>query len=127
MRTTAGPPATSVHVEVEPEELKAEVGEFGEVRGVSARIPEDGPPGRVRWKEQRLQSIGTSERESEGRRKTVKGYYSMHQGPNASERLGVGVEVETDRGRFKSPPSGHGYTVKDDSQPGESALKKNEK
>ncbi len=126
VRATAGPSATSVHVELEPEELKSEVGEFGDVRRVAARIPEDDAerPGRVRWREETLRPAGTAEQETEGRRRTVRRYFNVHYGPSATEKLGVGVEVETDRCRVKAPPPGHAYTVKEDSQPGESELTK---
>jgi len=122
VRATAGRPATSVQVEVEPDELKREVGEFGEVRGVSARIPEEGErPGRVRWRREPLRPAGASERDAQGRRRTVRRYFNVHYGPSAD---GVGVEVETDRGKVQAPAPGHAYTVKDDSQPGESQVKK---
>lgn len=127
VKATAGRPATSVHVEVEPEELKTEVGEFDEVRSVSARIPEEGKrPGSVRWRQEPLRPVGASERDSEGRRRTVQQYFNVHYGPSADGQ-GVGVEVETDRGRVKAPPPGHAYTVKDDSRPGESEVRKRKK
>ncbi len=122
VKATAGRPATSVHVELEPDELKSEVGEFDEVRSVSARIPEESePPGRVRWQKQPLAPAGATEREAEGRRRTVRRYFSVHYGPSAEDR-GVGVEVETDRGRVRAPPPGQAYSVKEDSQPGESTM-----
>ncbi len=122
VKATAGRPATSVHVEVEPDELKAELGDLGDVRGVSARIAEQGEvPGRLRWKKERLLPAGASEREAEGRRRMVRRYFNVHYGPSA-EDAGVGVEVETDRGRVKAPPPGHAYSVKDDSRPGESEI-----
>jgi hypothetical protein len=45
VKATAGWAATSVQVEVEAEELKREVGEFSEVRRISARIPGTSGPG----------------------------------------------------------------------------------
>ena len=124
VKATAGRSATSVNVEVTPDELKTEVGEFGEVRSVTARIPEDDRdrPGGVRWKPETLQPAGTEEREGEGRRRTVKRYFSVHYGPARMDELGVAVEVETDRGRVKAPASGHAYTVKEESKPGESEV-----
>ena len=126
VRATAGRSATSVHVELEPDELKSEVGDFRDVRRVSARIPEDDArrPGRVQWRKETLQPAGTAEEESEGRRRTVRRYFNVHYGPGASERLGVGVELETGQGKVKAQPPGHAYTVKDDSRPGESEVKK---
>ncbi len=126
VKATSGRPATSVHVEVEPEELKSEVGEVGDVRGVSARIPEDDArhPGRVRWTEETLHPAGTEEREAEGKRRTVKRFFNVHYGPARCDELGVGVELDTDRGRVKSPAPGQAYTVKDDSKPGGSEIKK---
>jgi hypothetical protein len=102
------------------------VGEFGEVQRVSARIPEDDEarPGHVRWRAEKLQPAGTSAREVEGRHRIVKRYFNVHYGPSAAGGLGVDVEIETDRGTVRAPPQGHAYTVKDDSQPGESELKK---
>ena len=124
VKATAGRPATSVHVEVEPDELKSEVGDFGEVRGVSARIAEEGgAPGAVRWQKKPLVPAGASEREVGGQKRTVRRYFNVHYGPSAGD-LGVGVEVETDQGRVEAPPPGHAYSVKDDSQPGESAIRK---
>ncbi len=127
VKATAGRPATSVHVELEPDELKSEVGEFDEVRSVSARIAKEGePPGRVRWHKEPLMPAGATEREAEGRRRTVRRYFNVHYGPSAEE-LGVGVEVETDRCKVKAPPPGHAYSIKDDSQPGESEIRKKKK
>jgi hypothetical protein len=125
VKATSGRSATSVHVEVEPDELKRDVGEFDEVRSVSARIPEESEgPGHVRWRNEPLRPAGAGEKESGGRRRTVKQYFNVHYGPTAAEDLGVGLELETDRGKVKAPPRGQGYTVKDDSHPGESELKK---
>ncbi len=126
VQSTAGRSATSVHVEVEPEELKREVGEIGDVRQVSARIPEDDQqrPGHVRWREERLQPAGTEERDVEGRRRIVKRYFNVHYGPSRSTDLGVGVRVDTEHGKVNAPPPGHAYTVRDESHPGESEIKK---
>jgi hypothetical protein len=122
VKATAGRAATSVNVEVEPEELKSEVGEFDEVRSVSARIPEESEgTGRVRWRQEALRPAGASERETEGRRRTVRRYFNVHYGPSPE---GLGVEVETDRGRVKAPRPGEAYAVKSASQPGESEVKK---
>ncbi len=124
VKATAGPPATSVHVELEPEELKREVGEFGEVRGVSARFPEEKAPGHVRWRKEPLHPAGTAEREAEGRRRIVQRYFNVHYGPADSDGLGIGVEVETDTCRVKAPAAGQAYAVKDPPQPGESDVRK---
>lgn len=126
VKTTAGRSATSVHVEVAPEELKGEVGEFGDVRRVSASIPEDDAkrPGHVRWTKENLQPAGTEEREVEGKRQTVKSYFNVHYGPARTEEFGVGVQVDTDACRVNAPRPGHRYTVKAESQPGESEIKK---
>jgi len=124
VKATAGRSATSVTVEVTPEELKREVGQFDDVRRVSARIPEDDQvrPGRVRWREEELKPCGTEERESEGKRQTVKQFFNVHYGPARADDLGVGVELETDRGRVKAPAPGHAYAVRDQSKPGESEI-----
>jgi hypothetical protein len=124
VKATAGRAVTSVNVEVEPDELKSEIGEFGDVRSVSARFPEDdrGRPGHVLWKREQLQPAGTEERGAEGKRRTVKRFFNVHYGPGRSDELGVGVEVETDQCRVKAPAAGHAYTVKDDSKPGESEV-----
>ncbi len=127
VKASAGRSATSVNVEIETEELKSEVGEFGEVRGVSAQIPEEGErPGSVRWCNETLRPAGASERETKGGRRTVRQYFNVHYGPSADGQ-GVGVEVDTDRGKLQAPQPGHAYAIKADSQPGESEIKKKTK
>lgn len=127
VKSSAGRSATSVNVEIEPEELKSEVGEFGEVRGVSAQIPEEGErPGSVRWHSEALRPAGSSERETAGGRQTVRQYFNVHYGPSPDGQ-GVGVEVETDRGKLQAPQPGHAYTIKSESQPGASEIKKKPK
>lgn len=122
VKTTSGPPATSVHVEVQPDELRGEVGDVGEVRSVSAMIPESGEPGRERWCEETLLPAGSTEQETDGRRRMVQRYFNVHYGPSDTERLGVSVTLQTDRGTVKAPPTGQAYTVKNQGQPGESEL-----
>jgi hypothetical protein len=123
VRTSQGPPATTVQVEVESEELRRELGDLGEVRGVVASIPGGSEGGPVRWTEERLESMGSAERETDGRRRRVTGYQKVHYGPS-DPALGVDVKVETDRGPVQAQPPGQATRVKDASQPGESGRQK---
>ncbi|HET6437081.1 MAG TPA: hypothetical protein VFG59_03400 [Anaeromyxobacter sp.] len=122
VKATHGPPATSVHVEVEPDDLKEDLGELGEVRSVTARIPEAGEAGRIRWREVRLDRLGAGP-EARGSRRTVARYFKVHYGPT-EQRAGVGVKVDTDRGLVEAQPRDQAYTVKEESKPGESSLER---
>ncbi|HET9599021.1 MAG TPA: hypothetical protein VFP65_25845 [Anaeromyxobacteraceae bacterium] len=111
--TDRGPPATIVHVEVEPKKLKEDVGQL-QVKGVVAEIPETSG-GQVRWREERLHKVDTSARPGSG--EVVERYSYGHYGPSEAKRYGVGVKVETDAGDVQAQEPRERHDVGEEGRP----------
>ncbi len=120
--TDRGPPSTAVHVELKPDELKEEVGEYGRVKRVSAEVPQqDRARGEVRWEEEPMRPVGRSPGAAP---EPVERYAAVHYGPSEAKRLGVGVSIETDAGKIRGQGRGESYTVGEPDRPGTSERKK---
>ena len=118
--TTSGPPSTTVHVEVDRDELKREVGEFDAVKSVEADIPQGSGEG-VRWEHERMRGMAAAPPGSHP--ENIERYLGVHYGPPEAKRLGVGVTIETDAGTVRGQSTGESYTVSDPDRPGETERK----
>jgi hypothetical protein len=118
--TSSGPPSTTVHVELDREELKREVGEFDAVKRVEADIPQRSGGG-VRWEHERMSGMASAPAGS--RRENIERYFGVHYGPTEAKRLGVGVTIETDAGTVRGQSKRESYTVGEPDRPCESARK----
>ncbi len=116
VKTSSGPPATAVEVQVEPERVSRQVGKFKEVQAVVAKIPVTGNGEReARWEEQPLQKLKEEVRAA-GDRKVQ--YYGTHYGASEEAQYGVHVRIKTDAGtvearqpattRYADEPPGEG-------------------
>jgi hypothetical protein len=108
VKSQRGPPSTTVNVELNSDEMKEDVGNFGKVTQVSARIPEGGPDA-VRWREERMTKF------SDG--PSVQRFSSTHYGASDSHELGVGVKIETEAGTLNAQKKGEAYAVRETDKP----------
>lgn len=111
-----GPPATTVRVEVNAEEIREQIGEFENLE-VVAQIP-DGGPDAVSWKEESLSKIAGGVSDS-GRASGVQKFASTHYGPSGSHELGVGVKLRTESGELRTAEPGERYSATEASKPEE--------
>jgi hypothetical protein len=115
--TTSGPPSTTVHVELDRDQLKREVGEFEAVERVEASIPTQ-VGGAVRWERERMSGMAPSP--AGAPRGNVERYFGVHYGPTESKPLGVGVTIQTDAGTVRAQSGRESYSVEDPDRPGAS-------
>ncbi|MGC4001433.1 MAG: hypothetical protein QM767_29830 [Anaeromyxobacter sp.] len=114
--STRGPPSTTVHVEVEPAAMAEQAGDVGEVRRVEAELPEE-RDGAVRWSRQELHRLARERRVADGKETAVERFGGTHLGPSDAQRLGVGVDVQTDRGTLRAPARSEAYAVREADKP----------
>ena len=113
--TTGGRAATTVHVEVEPDQLAEELEGMKDVQGVVADIPQ-AKDGGVEWKEEPLGKIDS--RIKEGTRPSiVERFAETHYGPTEARRLGVAVRVKTDKGTVMPNEEGETFSISDPDKP----------
>ena len=113
VKSTGGPPATTVHVEVKPDKLKDAVGEFAKVEQVVAEIPEQRADA-VRWQETKLYKYAEKPDAPGGH--TVQ-YASTHYGPSETAKYGVRVRVKTDTGSVRVREPGDPRSVREADKP----------
>ncbi len=109
-KASSGRPATAVHVDVELERVKRQVGDFPDVEEVVAKIPSQAGERDVRWEEQRLDRLGEQARPPGGPApppgEQVVRYSGVHYGPSDVDRYGVDVRVRTAAGDVEPPERG---------------------
>lgn len=118
--STRGPPATTVHVEVDPTTLKSELGDFTGVKHVVAEIP-DQSEGTLKWRPERMYKERSDvRRPGDPAGPPVEAYAVTHYGPSESRQRGVAVTVETEAGPVAAQERGEAYSVSEAGKPGES-------
>lgn len=111
VRRTVGHPATTVHVAVERDHLREEVGDDQVKRVVAEFAEREGDA--VRWTEEEIQHARQLQREAPP---DVEHFSGTHYGPCEPE-LGVKVEVETGTGRVAGQAPDESFTIRETSQP----------
>ena len=107
----SGPPATSIHVELNARELRDELGD-AQVQSVTARVPlADGKD--IRWAEEPMRKVPGSEGSDTG----IECFESTHYGPCEARELGVDVRVTTARGSVWSHGADESFPVRENDHP----------
>jgi len=116
VKSTGGPPATTVRVEVDPTKLKEEVGDFAGVKQVVAEIPERSQDS-VSWRPEHMHMERRVARDSG---EPLETYSVTHYGPSDAHERGVAVTVETGAGPLAAQRRGEAHSVSEAGKPGES-------
>ena len=112
VKSTRGPPATTVHVEIDPTKLREEIGEFGAVERVVAEIPEQSD-----WRAEHMHKEAVVPRASG---EPLEKYSVTHYGPSDSGERGVGVTLDTEAGPVAAQGSREAHSVCEEGKPDDS-------
>ena len=120
--SASGPPATSIHVEVDRAELERQMGQPAEIERVTCEVPEQQGTSDVGWRTETMPRVSSEVRaarpdEAGPAAKVVDVYGQMLYGPSDVARYGVAVTLETKAGTVLAQEPDETYSAHEADRP----------